>query len=149
MGAHRLILSDSTREDLRQTIVAPLRAFNESQVGVHTHRGLAIEVRSAQDETIGGLWGSTGFGWLFVQLLIVPEALRAQGLGRQLMAMAENEARQRGCHGAWLDTFDFQARPFYERLGYTLFGELADYPKGHTRYYLQKALAALDTGGSA
>jgi hypothetical protein len=43
---------------------------------------------------------------------------------------AEEEAAARGCHGAWLDTFEFQARGFYERLGYTCFAELGDYPVG-------------------
>ncbi len=147
--AHRLILSEGTGEDLAQAIFAPLRAFNESHLGASTYRGLAIEVQGEHGETAGGFWGGTDFGWLFVQLLIVPDALRGQGIGRQLMAMAEHEARQRGCHGAWLDTFDFQARPFYERLGFVCFGELADYPKGHTRYFMQKALAPIGAGGAA
>jgi hypothetical protein len=37
-------------------------------------------------------------------------------------------ALDRGCHRAWLDTFEFQSRGFYERLGYTCFGERSDYP---------------------
>lgn len=53
---------------------------------------------------------------------------------------AEAEAVRRGCHHALLDTFDFQARPFYERLGYRVWGELADFPAGHTWFYLSKAL---------
>jgi hypothetical protein len=53
---------------------------------------------------------------------------------------AETEAVARGCHSAWLDTFAFQARPFYERLGYTCFGELNDYPNGSARYFMKKTL---------
>ena len=137
---HRLVLTDSTDDAVRQTILAPLRAYNRSRVEAAPHRGLAIELQDAGGATCGGLWGATGFDWLFVQLLVVPDALRGQGIGRRLMAMAEAEARRRGCHGAWLDTFDFQARPFYERLGYSCFGELADYPPGHVRYFMRKDL---------
>ena len=56
------------------------------------------------------------------------------------MARAEAEARARGCVGAWLDTFGFQARPFYEALGYAVFGALEDQPPGHRRYVLMKRL---------
>lgn len=41
----------------------------------------------------------------------------------------------------YLDTFDFQARPFYERHGYEVFGTLDDYPPGHSRFFLRKDLA--------
>jgi hypothetical protein len=47
---------------------------------------------------------------------------------------------KRGCHSAWLDTFEFQARGFYERLGYSCFAELRDYPPGFARYFMKKAL---------
>jgi GNAT superfamily N-acetyltransferase len=69
--------------------------------------------------------------------------LRGAGLGRDLIGQAERIAIRRGCHSAYLDTFSFQARGFYEALGYTLFGTL-DYPPGHQRRFLQKRLAAGD-----
>ena len=89
---------------------------------------------------IGGLWGNTGFQWLFTQLLLVPESLRGRGLGADLMRRAEAEAVSRGCHGAWLDTFEFQARSFYERIGYECFGQLPDYPPGFSRFFMKKSL---------
>lgn len=57
------------------------------------------------------------------------------------MLRAEDEGRLRGCIGVYLDTFDFQARPFYEKLGFTVFGTLEDYPPGHRRFFLKKRLA--------
>ena len=57
------------------------------------------------------------YDWLLVELLFVPDSLRARGLGSELMKRAETEALARGCHSAWLDTFEFQAREFYERIG--------------------------------
>lgn len=137
----KLKLSDVALDETRQAIVKPLIEFNDAQVGPSGYRPLVIEVQDEAGATIGGLWGWTGYGWLFTQLLVVPEALRGQGVGRQLMAQAEDEAAARGCHGAWLDTFAFQARGFYERLGYRCFGELPEYPRGHVRYFMHKALA--------
>jgi len=74
-----------------------------------------------------GLAGATYCGWLFVKYLWVSDTLRRQGVGRELMGQAEGRARERGCHSTWLDTFSFQARGFYEKLGYEEFGRL-DYP---------------------
>lgn len=99
-----------------------------------------VEVRDTNGAIVGGLWGATAYGWLFTQLLVVPESSRGQGLGRRIMVLAEAEAMKRGCHAAWLDTFEFQARAFYERIGYSCFGTLPDYPKGSSRYFLRKEL---------
>jgi hypothetical protein len=57
------------------------------------------------------------------------------------MLKAESEAVNRGCASSWLDTFSFQARGFYEKLGYRVFGELCDNPPGHTRFFLKKSLS--------
>lgn len=132
-------LSDEAREELRQAIGVPLRQYNEAQVGPSGYRALVISLTRG-GESLGGLWGYTSYGWLYVQLLAVEEAARGQGAGRELLRRAEAEALARGCHGAWLDTHEFQARGFYERLGYEVFGELADYPPGFARYFLRKTL---------
>jgi GNAT superfamily N-acetyltransferase len=92
-------------------------------------------------EPVGGLTGETLLDWLFVDLIHVPEELRGQGHGTALMREAERFARERGCVGVWLDTFSFQARPFYEKLGYTVFGTIEGHPVGGQRYFLQRRLA--------
>lgn len=101
-------LTDEAREDLRQAIAAPLRRYNDSQAGPSGYRALVISLTRG-GEALGGLWGYTSYGWLYVQLLAVEEAARGQGAGRELLRRAEAEALARGCHGAWLDTHEFQA----------------------------------------
>ncbi|MDN7902752.1 GNAT family N-acetyltransferase [Burkholderia diffusa] len=133
-------VTDAGDADVRKQIAAPLVRFNERQAGPIDFRPLAVRVTDADGTVVGGLWGSTAFGWLHVDLLVVPESARGQGVGSRIMDLAEAEAVARGCHGAWLDTFDFQARPFYEKRGYVRFGELPDYPTGHARIFLTKAL---------
>jgi ribosomal protein S18 acetylase RimI-like enzyme len=59
-----------------------------------------------------------------------------------MLLQAEQEAKARGCRGVWLDTYSFQARGFYERLGYAVFGTLDDYPPGQSRIFLHKAFVA-------
>jgi hypothetical protein len=57
-----------------------------------------------------------------------------------LLAGAEAAAREKGCRGAYLDTFTFQAPKFYDRHGYLEFGRLNDFPSGHARIWFWKAL---------
>ena len=52
---------------------------------------------------------------------------------------AECEAKKEGCTIIQLDTFDWQAKGFYKN-GYSVFGELKNCPKGHSRYYMSKSL---------
>ncbi len=85
-----------------------------------------------------GLYATMLYDWLAIELLFVPDALRGSGLGSRLVGQAEEQARARGCIGAWLDTFSFQARGFYEKLGYSLAGTIPDHPVGGARYFLMK-----------
>lgn len=137
---YSLTLTDTADEALRQAILAPLVEYNLSQAGASGNRPLAVLVHDAQGNVAGGAWGYTGFQWLFIQLLVVPADARGQGLGTQIMQRAEAEAIERGCVGAWLDTFEFQARGFYEKLGYACFGQIDGYPPGYARYFMKKAL---------
>ena len=103
------------------------------------HR-LNIFAHDQRGQLIGGIYGFTDRGWLRIEVLVVKDDRRGQGLGTRLLSAAESAARARGCHAAWLDTFSFQALPFYEKQGYTVFGALENYPTGHTRYFARKML---------
>jgi GNAT superfamily N-acetyltransferase len=117
-----------------------LLAHNAPFLGPGDHRPLAVIARDA-DTLRGGLLGQTARGWLNIDLLWVAPAERGSGLGSRLLNEAETEARARGCGGAWVDTYDFQARPFYEKQGYHLFAELDGFTNGHRRFFLRKSLA--------
>jgi len=136
---YRLTVEDMPAEADVEILPNALEAHNECRCPGHQPwRGLGIFLREA-DRIAAGLAGETYSGWLFVKYLWVSEELRGKGIGRELMARAEARAVERGCHSAWLDTFSFQARGFYEKLGYAEFGRLA-YPPGHHRHFMQKRL---------
>ena len=116
--------------ELRAGIVAALRAANEAAAGPGGNRLLAVGVRDASGAAVGGLWGEIKRGFLFVELLALGPA-RSRGLGRQVMALAEAEARRRGLDGMWLHTWTFQAPGFYEKLGFTECGRIPGYPRDH------------------
>ena len=137
---YRITVEDPpSRADIK-TLERHLVEFNESRVERLNLRKLAFFLRDERDQIVGGIYGETYWGWLFIGLLWVSEELRDRGFGRELIALAEAEAVRRGCMQAYLDTFDFQALDFYKNLGYQVFGTLNDFPEGHTRYFLQKRI---------
>ena len=136
---HRtLITTGSAAAAQRQAILERLSDFNEPQAGPPQAEPLCVAIIDADGALAGGLYGAILYDWLVLELLFVPENLRARGVGSQLMREAEEQARARGCIGAWLDTFSFQARGFYEKLGYSCAGAIPDHPLGGARYFMMK-----------
>jgi GNAT superfamily N-acetyltransferase len=124
-----------------EAVVALLDDFGRARGFVWRKDALALALRDDGGRLAGGLLGELHWGWLRIKILAVAEGLRGQGWGRRLVEEAERLAAAAGCRHAWVDTFSFQARPFYEKLGYRVFGELPDYPPGEVRFFLTKALA--------
>ena len=117
-------------------------AFNASASGRPrtAKEDFAVLLRGDDSATFGGLWGAVFSDRLFIELLYVPDSLRGQDLGSQLMAEAEAHARAQNLTGVWLETYSFQARPFYEKIDYAVVGEITDMPPGGARYFLSKRL---------
>lgn len=89
---------------------------------------------------MGGVTARTYWQYLDIKFLWVHERYRKGGLGSKVMHAAEAEALRRGCNAAFLDTLSFQARGFYEKLGYAEFGRLSGFSGKHERYFMQKSL---------
>lgn len=141
----RIERTDTPTAEEREAILAPLRSYNVSQAGDGASQLVAWLVRDEDSDVIlGGLYGRLFYRWLFIELLSVPQEARGQGLGSELMQLAEALAREQDCIGIWLDTFDFQAPAFYQKLGFTACGQIDDYPPGHTRFFFQKRLLPAD-----
>jgi GNAT superfamily N-acetyltransferase len=141
--APEIVFTDAPDPGARDPILRALIAYSEEQSRPMDARPVAVLLKDpAVGAVIGGLWGRTAWSWLHMDTLYVPPAMRGAGIGSALVRRAEEEALRRGCRGAWLDTFSFQAREFYERLGYRVFGTIEDQPPGHARHFLQKPLTA-------
>lgn len=117
-----------------------LTAHNDSIVGVSPLIEMMVAAYDKDHLLLGGIKGHTQRGWLYVGWLWVRDDSRHLGLGTHLMKLAEKEALKRGCHASYLNTYSFQALEFYKKHGYEVFGELNDFPKGHSRIFLKKTL---------
>jgi GNAT superfamily N-acetyltransferase len=111
---------------------------NIAVTGQSAYYPVQYYLRGADDEVLGGLLGDIWGDWLHIKFVWVAPPARGKGHAAAMVGLAEDYARKRGCHGAHLETFSFQARPLYEKLGYTVFGQIDDYPPGHTQFFLKK-----------
>jgi len=135
-----LRLEVSEDAEIAKVIHKNLVAYVEKHVGPSTYKELVITINDNDGNMVGGLHGQSNWQWLFIKSVYVHEGRRYKGIGTQLMAAAESEARRRGCFGIWLDTFSFQSPDFYKKLGFEMFGSIKDYPWGHNRHFFFKKL---------
>ncbi len=117
-----------------------LMQYNRQQAGEEHPARICFVVKDPQGTIVGGIMAEAFYEWLNIELLWIREDLRGLDYGTRLMDLAEEEGRKNGAKHAFLDTFSFQAPEFYKRRGYTLFGELADFPPGHRRYFFTREL---------
>ncbi|MBJ7221993.1 MULTISPECIES: GNAT family N-acetyltransferase [unclassified Brenneria] len=134
-----LNITDNPDKNEEEFVIQSLWKHNQQYDDVDIHP-LFLNVKDDTGAIVAGLVARTWWGGLEVQYLWVDEKHRKSGLGRQLMQKAEEEALRRGCHLAYVDTFSFQARGFYEKLGYREYGNLPGYAHKHTRHYLAKLI---------
>ena len=134
-GPLKVSVEPNAPEAVRDQVRRRLDAFNIAASGHAEYANVSVFLRDERGEIFGGLLGNLWGGWLHVAILWVSEAARGQGHGRALL-----EAAERGCVGAWLTTFSFQAPEFYPKLGYQSIGVLEDQPAGHRHHFFQKRL---------
>ena len=140
MGAVTLQFDEHPSADELQQIVDAVRSFNRTVVAHERPRAVASFLRDEDGQIVGGahgdLWGSS----VHIAGMWVAEDHRGKGYGSKLLSAVEEYAAERGCVLAYLETTSFQARPFYEGLGYRVFGELPGIAEGCTLFFLRKDL---------
>lgn len=136
----KYIMTDNPKEQEIDEILNNLRAYNLSHIELKVVKPLAIFVNEENDNIIGGISAETHGNWLEISYLWVDERLRGQKVGSKLVKDVEVEAIKRGCTSSFLNTFSFQAKDFYLKLGYKEVLTLEEYPLTGKRHYFIKQL---------
>jgi ribosomal protein S18 acetylase RimI-like enzyme len=132
------ILTEENSPEATEILIG-LRQYNAGHAGPTIKENLTLAYKNQEGKVVAGLIGHSSWDWFFTSILWVDESCRGQKLGLKLLNEAQNIASARGCKGMHLDTFSFQAPGFYEKLGFTKFGELQDCPiPGMTRFFYKK-----------
>jgi GNAT superfamily N-acetyltransferase len=142
---HRIVAEHATSGAGTKQLEEALYEFNRKSTGANEWQPVLFAVRDQAGTLAGGLSGYLWGGFLHITIVWLEESLRGQGFGRALLQAAEEFARTHDHQDVYLSTFDFQAPEFYQKQGYRCFGQLADYPRGHTQYFMHKSLRERDT----
>jgi GNAT superfamily N-acetyltransferase len=121
-----------------------VNAFNVAATGYDDGRSLSCFLRDDSGRLVAGIDGFSWGGYARVAFLWVHEDQRRTGIGGQLLAAAEDEARRRGCRSIILDTHEFQAPWLYASRGYTQVGATVDTPVGYRQFLYQKTLVPIE-----
>ena len=121
-------------------IASRLAAEIAARHGPRDETPLSLQSRDASGALLCGMNGVIHWRWLYVRNFWVAPERRALGLGTALMTEVERLAREKGCVGIYLDTFEEGAASFYERLGFARCGRIENFPPGAARIFLAKGL---------
>jgi GNAT superfamily N-acetyltransferase len=94
------------------------------------------------NKLIGGAIGFIQYDWYFLDMLYIDEKYRKRKIGTSLINELENFAQKEKLVGIRTDTWDFQAKEFYKKMGFKLFGELKDCPLGTIDYFFEKKIGS-------
>ncbi|MDG3087194.1 GNAT family N-acetyltransferase [Vibrio hannami] len=128
--------------EIEDTILTGLKAYNANYLPKEEKVRIACYVRNDDGKIVGGLKGEIYGHTLFIAHFWIDENSRGDKLGSKLMKQVELEVIEKGVTDIYLDTFSFQARDFYIKMGYTEVGKYTGFPaKGIDKYFLQKHIA--------
>ncbi|MGN1400109.1 MAG: GNAT family N-acetyltransferase [Bacillus sp. (in: firmicutes)] len=130
------------KED-KQIINKALMEFNRRHLPQDlqdTYEEVNLFLKDEEGRVRGGLLAEICWNWLQIDILIIDEELRGKGYGEQLLMEAEQIALKKDCHFIKLDTLSFQARSFYEKHGYQIYGTLDGVGREFEHYYMKKDL---------
>lgn len=87
-----------------------------------------------------GCNGAMYYGCLYIDSLWVDESLRHKNIGTKLMEAAETFGKERGCLFSTVNTMDWEALGFYQKLDYIIEYQRTGYFNNSTLYFLRKSL---------
>lgn len=137
--ADLMVESEPTPRDVR-FLREGLYEYNVRATGISDGNFLSLFARAPDGSPVAGIFGWTWGGTCYIRYLFVSENMRGQGQGTRLMRAVETEAKSRGCRQIVLETHDFQAPRFYQKLGFTIVGRVDNYPQDHQFLMLVKQL---------
>ena len=133
------ITNDGKKEDICE-IRDLLKTYNREHGVMDESIPIGIYYEDDQGRKLAGLTGSAYGNWFSIDFLFVSDSLRGQGIGKKILLAAEEEARNKGCKFAFVNTNAFQAPAFYEKAGYQCVFTLKEFTCHGAKYYYTKTL---------
>jgi ribosomal protein S18 acetylase RimI-like enzyme len=131
---------EAADEMLTHELHKGLQAFNQAAMPGVSSTGFVVSLRDGEGALKGGVIARVTGESCYIDTAWIDQAVRGSGFGTKMLRMAEEEAHRLGARGAWLYTLSVQAKPFYEKLGYSEFAELTWSGGDVRRHFMKKDL---------
>ncbi len=127
--------------ELKQQVIDGFAKHAIDQTGIDglKEEVIPFEIREGQN-LIGCIALQIFWGQLHIKYLFVEKNYRGKGFAKALMEHALEFAKTKGCHFAFVETMNFQAPDFYQKLGFKIDFIRDGYAKETSFYYLSKQL---------
>ncbi|MCB1114748.1 MAG: GNAT family N-acetyltransferase [Chlamydiia bacterium] len=136
----KFVQSDPPTREEELILYTGLYEQSKAKKGLKPLESFGIFIKDDDDKLLGGITGVRLYGCCHIDTLWLKPDLRGQGLGRKLVDKALSQAKDHGCTFSTVHTMDFEARPFYESLGFHVEYERTGYEKDSVMYLLRKEL---------
>lgn len=133
-------IEESSENDV-EYIDNTLGGFNRTQVQYTSRMDylpLNYHIKDENGLIIAGINAYSCWQMVYISEFYVAQEFRNQGIGSRLIKKIEGEAKKRGATASHTDTFDWQAKGFYLKHEYEVFGVIENCPPGHKRFFLKK-----------
>lgn len=117
-----------------------LEQHAKQTIGKTSFEPFGFLVHNDSEKLIGGCTGELVYGTLYIKFLWVEKLERGKGIGRKLIEKAENFAKENNCCNITLHTFNWQAKEFYEKMGYNTEFIYDGYDDNFQLYFFRKRL---------
>ena len=134
-------IDETENPEINSVIKKGIIDYNSPFFGSNSAQPFTIYIKDSKSEVIAGLTGFYKGKYSRVDLLWVQEDYRSKGIGKKLVLKLEEFSKSKGCLYIQLDTFDFQARPFYEKMGFKCVGTVSKWVEERDCYFMRKTLS--------
>ena len=134
-----LKLIDTHCPESDKFVYEQLKEHNANRVG-RDKAPVSLYFKNENHDIVAGLTGRTQWGALVIEILWVHQDYRGQSLGERLINRATEVALQQSCQNMVVETMGFQAKDFYLKQGFEIFGVVDHSEPAFCCYYLKKML---------
>ncbi len=137
---YQVIVEEKSNPLVNDIILHGLQSFNLPFFQQKDCQFFSIYAVDENHQIIGGLCGDILGRTANVDYAWVDEEKRRQGIATQLFSQLESFAQSKGCKYIQLFTYEFQAKEFYEKLGFECIAIISNWIEGHDAIFFRKGL---------
>lgn len=134
------IVQEILREDLKKEIHEGFAKHAIEMTGYNELSDVIAFIAKDEDLFIGAVAVQIFWGALHIKYVFVKDEYREKKIASKLMQQAFNFGKNNKCNFAFVETMNFQALGFYQKLGFELDFTRSGYSHGTSFHYLHKDL---------